>query len=812
MVVLRMCKVKRQSEIVELGFSKNLPDLTWNDPILNCVNYETSNFLIETEGRQLSTYESYQDVQMLSYDIPDGVKQASWKFYLHRQSDCSNHNVSIYVRYGGYPVINPDNATFPSNFFIDQLITHHLEVKLGTTSLAALNISSPKPGKYFAASFIKRNSNRIQQRCKVVLSTKLTFDKQDDVEMLIVNTQLSRRVKSYNYYKFMLSDLVDSLTIVISVANITSDSSISVSIAYSSIELPDLMQSKNVAHCTIDSSNNSCTLFVLAPGLRNWNYILINSSSEALFTITLQANSKGSLDSRVTFENDVTVVRWLDNVLVTMASSLIGLGEPGKVFRYSYTERRHIEQKNSSQENDSTLFDGGHKLNKSVMENQSKEDEKETEFCLRQINPEKISAAETFKYSFLMLRIKNSSFHPVTFNISHTTPVLISFYLDSVLDIGGTLNVDVILFSQQENDTYKTSDNVTLLACLDNGSIPKIDAFGNCTSKLLLTVNANKTGMLSSASLSLPFPEAGQWYLVFKTLCSGRIGNMKSSCNDKNQSVYFHINSEMCVKGGCGTYGTCQPFISGGLIFSSCVCTAGWKGWSCTDGSDALSDNQLLTATLLLTLSNLLFIPAIILAIYRRYFTEALVYFFTMFFSTFYHACDVDVYTFCLMRGSVMQFCDFYASIMSFWMTVIALADLPEYLRSVSHMAGALGIALGVEYDRTGLWVFVIPFATAIIIMTTSWFRRCKQQKICYPEKKRWFFGILPGIILAGTGLILFAFFETKANYAYIHSTWHAATALSILVLLPYKKNQGRNKDEISLRNVSDDETDQSSS
>lgn len=61
---------------------------------------------------------------------------------------------------------------------------------------------------------------------------------------------------------------------------------------------------------------------------------------------------------------------------------------------------------------------------------------------------------------------------------------------------------------------------------------------------------------------------------------------------------------------------------------------AGWRGWGCTDASAAQSFGRQLAAALLLTLSNLSFLPAIVVAILRCYITEASVYIFTMFFST----------------------------------------------------------------------------------------------------------------------------------------------------------------------------------
>lgn len=90
----------------------------------------------------------------------------------------------------------------------------------------------------------------------------------------------------------------------------------------------------------------------------------------------------------------------------------------------------------------------------------------------------------------------------------------------------------------------------------------------------------------------------------------------------------------------------------------------------------------------------------------------------------FYHACDAEVYSYCLIRINVLQFCDFYLAILSVWITLIAMAKLPNSLQSFIHMAGAVGVALGVEYDRTGLWVFVLPTGIGLVILLTSWVSR----------------------------------------------------------------------------------------
>lgn len=122
----------------------------------------------------------------------------------------------------------------------------------------------------------------------------------------------------------------------------------------------------------------------------------------------------------------------------------------------------------------------------------------------------------------------------------------------------------------------------------------------------------------------------------------------------RNISVKVQISLSPCKEGACGPHGRCVQYFSAGLIYSACVCSSGnefykilktegiienyyligFAGWSCSDGTNALSTTILLTSVLLLTLSNLFFIPAIILAFRRGFYSQCLLYFATMFFSS----------------------------------------------------------------------------------------------------------------------------------------------------------------------------------
>uniref|UniRef100_A0A182QQ88 EGF-like domain-containing protein n=1 Tax=Anopheles farauti TaxID=69004 RepID=A0A182QQ88_9DIPT len=257
-----------------------------------------------------------------------------------------------------------------------------------------------------------------------------------------------------------------------------------------------------------------------------------------------------------------------------------------------------------------------------------------------------------------------------------------------------------------------------------------------------------------------------------------------------NSSVVFTISSSPCVAGRCGRFGRCYHYMSGGFVFSTCLCLRNYRGWDCTEDSQVPSSASILLASLMLTLSNLLFLPSIFYAIKRGYHSEAIIYFFAMFFSAFYHACDSgeEEFSFCLVKIGVLQFCDFYCGLLAIWVTLIAMSNIRHQFVSLLHMLGAILLAFGTELNKQSLWVFLAPALTGICLISVSWGLRCRKTKRCFPARSYLALYLPIGSVLVMVGLVCFAFLQTKQNYHIVHSIWHMVMALSILCLLPDRK------------------------
>ncbi|KAK0072692.1 hypothetical protein PV325_010945, partial [Microctonus aethiopoides] len=109
-----------------------------------------------------------------------------------------------------------------------------------------------------------------------------------------------------------------------------------------------------------------------------------------------------------------------------------------------------------------------------------------------------------------------------------------------------------------------------------------------------------------------------------------------------------------------------------------------YKGWGCSNSTDVYLRSSLILTSLMLIISNIFFLPAIYLATKRKLYAEALVYFATMLFSSFYHACDQNSVNYCIAKYEVLQYSLFlfatveteanYQYIHSMWHATIALS------------------------------------------------------------------------------------------------------------------------------------------
>ncbi|XP_065321243.1 uncharacterized protein LOC135928715 [Gordionus sp. m RMFG-2023] len=338
-------------------------------------------------------------------------------------------------------------------------------------------------------------------------------------------------------------------------------------------------------------------------------------------------------------------------------------------------------------------------------------------------------------------------------------------------------------------------------------------------------------------NVKVPYPMSGQYFLYVRPFCTYnqrdghdyRITNFDECFNhtEYNAFITFNIKLEPCIsiegekkinsieKGSnittilkmdhakssderkfspniCGGLrkGKCQITAQQSLFITGCQCLAGWKGVACSDGTRALSKTRQIINLILLTFSNFMFLPAIYYSLSIRFYSESAVYMLNMMSSMFYHACDEEVIKFCLLPYEVLQYMDFYTSILSTIVTVHAISTLDIGIISLLNLLFAIVTAFLVQLNRLGLWTFLGPLIVSCFILLASWIWRSYATKKLFPPKNVLLKHIIPGIMVAFIGLLVFAFAQTEDNYPYIHSLWHIMMSISILILLTEKKSQ----------------------
>ena len=347
-------------------------------------------------------------------------------------------------------------------------------------------------------------------------------------------------------------------------------------------------------------------------------------------------------------------------------------------------------------------------------------------------------------------------------------------------DIGGNLVIDIAILTLGAPNEVRE-----VIGCLTTGyrTVPRDNGTHHVCPTGSRHVTVARSGIhreMVYEVMTVMYPTRGTWHLALTSHCSMAGQGRRSLCSSGSVTAVLMVTSGPCAP-GCGRYGKCVHRVTtaGLTVMSSCQCFSGYKGPLCNDGTHAQSDYSQLTVTLVLSVTNLSLLPVIMLSLYRRHYTECVVYWVQLVAGCLHHACAGLTTTRCAGHSALLAYTDTLAELVSLWVTVLAMAYLPHNLRSVLHITGGLVIATLAHLQHS-----LIPASvtmTSLSVMFVSWITFSISSRSCEPSSKFVVLHTIPGLVVAAAGAGLEAWQSSVTSHCVHHITRGAA----ILLLLP---------------------------
>ncbi|XP_063286768.1 post-GPI attachment to proteins factor 6 [Pelobates fuscus] len=707
--------------------------------------------------QRLAFYNWYGNVRLFRFQVPTDTVFLRWILQASRQNkpQCQNIEITVHFRYGAPPVINPLGDSFASNTSVPFSFNRTLTFVNSVQNNTFLNVSNPMPGPWFIAAHLPKDQQNIEiqgftESCMYVFQPELFVLREVDMPTLQVNAPNQCSVgppRNQARYKIFIPEYTQELLLQLlncTLGGIPSLCPLQVTVGYST-------QPQSVPYTIKCTGSSSCRVFLNAPPWNRWIVVMVESSPK--------------VNANVSFE-----------IVYSLPVCKPGAIGPRQIFTIL----------NSLNTTDNSSLATGNQASPTNASPSSPDESSNS--CLHKYT---MIRADLDVVSVRFQSV-SSSFIPVVPSL----PSMMLFNLNSEMDSGGMFVVNL-----QLNTTTLKNRNATVMACLSAGSpVLTLNTSLNCTTAFFQGLSFVMNSSVWEGTRNIPYPETDNWYLSMQLVCPEN----DSVCQGLSARVLVSAYLNPCLN-DCGSYGECRLLRRNGYMFAACVCKAGWTGWSCTDDTNALSVGHQIMATLLLTLSNLMFVPTIAVALSHLFFVEAAVYVYTMFFSTFYHACDQPgVAVMCIMDYDTLQYCDFFGSVVAIWVTILCMARLKTIPKYVLFLLGTLFIAMSMQLNRSGIWNMMGPCLFAFIVLVIAWTYRGVRRRHCYPPSwRRWVFFLIPGIALALIAISIYVFAETQTNYFYTHSLWHILVAGSVAFLLPpreKKKKSWRWRDMVNCR------------
>ncbi|XP_066249341.1 post-GPI attachment to proteins factor 6 [Euwallacea similis] len=763
-------------------------------PLVYSLIQDDLQLISMTHSSSLEKYLTYSHSVIMHFEIPQNTIFASFVFVALEQDlsifGCSTRNVSLYLKHASIPLVNPDGTKVPKEFKeIIRPAIHNIEF-LTDQKKSYINITSPDPGIYYAATFLayedprygKISQQGLSQSCEASVDASVYVSKIEPPFIITDNVLVNvvGQKSDIQYFRFLIPRDLDHVIL-------------------------NIPQSSNQILLRVGSGKPPTSkVFLLEKTINFSSQIIFAVQPQTWYYLSFDFQSKTELNFRV---------RYLSNMVSSgqnyIAQSL------GNVTLYNMSV-----------------------VTKTYLTHILTNNEQYVRYPLLR---EALTESYMFSYK-LQPEMGNTMFIPV--NVTSKEFSVLQFHIQKGSDIGGTLQYILAFKPRVSRSSHwiqilKEPENHIVIGCIQRNAIAVPTWPKNCVSSQTTSVSPlilNET--TTNSTLLIPYPESGVWYASFKLFCGkcqpcncpesckqeyeGCVVNCELNCTDGcedcqksckntvlsketckqcdcdgpclrnssnvcNTSIVFDVSSKPCYFGSCGSQGRCGLFISEGVAYSSCLCSNNYRGFDCSDDSLATPYYLVLLEFLFLIISNILFIPAVYIAYKRKYYLEALLYFSIFLSSSFYHACDAgeNILSFCVFRLAALQFADFFSALLAIWLTLLVMADLPPLQLSLLQMSGAMIISFCVTLNRYALWIFALPSAIGVVIIGISWYLKYRKFRCRFIDRGYLYVYLPVGSLVVFVGLIIYALLQTQRNYMYLHSLWHMIMAAGVCLLLP---------------------------